>query len=57
MSGTGADHGKILTVDTKDRTEKYLAQTGRTELTPKQRRRAAKKDYRLAASGGKKKKK
>ena len=56
MSGTGPVHGKILTVNTKDRTEKYLAQTGRTELTPKQRRRAAKKDYRQAASGGKKKK-
>jgi len=56
VSGTGADHAKILTVDTKDRTEKYLAQTGRTELTPKQRRRAAKKGFRQAASGGKKKK-
>jgi hypothetical protein len=40
-------------VDNKERTEKYLAQTGGTELTPKQRRRVAKKVQAPAAKTAK----
>lgn len=42
-------------MENKERIEKYLAQTGRKNLTPAQRRRAAKKERSQGASDGKRK--